>query len=139
MKPALTAVTLLVCLAVVISTPTSAAGRISMFRGNGWSLTLTASQAPYGSTVQGTLVHGSKRYQVEGDWIPAADEGGDLLRFYGHPFPGQKLLGLVGTATLYNACIPFCAASKTYYLKPLPSFGIPGYTKTRAITLKLIV
>jgi len=70
------------------------------------------------------------RYHVEGDWIPAADCGGDLLRFYGHPYAGIR--SLVSVATLYNTCDRDCVGSRTYALSNISFWTLPG-TKARSM------
>jgi hypothetical protein len=84
--------------------------------------------------VHGTFKSAGRSYRVEGDWIPAGDAGGDLLRFYGMAFGSVK--GLVGVATLYSTCVPNCASARTYQLKAVPGFSIPGM-KAQSITLTL--
>jgi hypothetical protein len=107
----------LVCFAMVTS-HTSAASSAT-FTGGGWTLTLSYHQAAYGQTMSGMFRSARQAFQVSGDWIPAADQGSDLLRFYGHPFGPKSPLGLVGVATLGNTCTPSCVASKHYQLQEL--------------------
>jgi hypothetical protein len=115
----------------------SAAVKKSIYAGNGWKLTLTFAQMSYGETFHGSLTHGKKSYRTEGDWIPAADAGADLLRFYGQPFPNVKAQGLISVAILSNTCTPYCAASTTYTLAPISSWTLPGQSKAHPIQLKL--
>ncbi|MGH2444243.1 MAG: hypothetical protein ACRDFX_13895 [Chloroflexota bacterium] len=113
-----------------------AASTTTHFRGNGWTLTLVSGHAPYAPVLRGTLMHNGQRYHTEGDWIPAGDAGGDLLRFFGHPFPNVKFRGLVGVATLYSTCVPNCAASRVYSLKALSGWTLPG-TKVHSVHITI--
>lgn len=121
-----------VCLPAV-----SHAAGVSRFSGSGYVLTLQVGQASYGSTLHGTLTYRGTAYVVQGDWIPAGDAGGDLLRFFGHPFPGNTMVGLVSVATLYNMCTPNCAAGRTFQLKPLGPWTLPGRAKGGSVLLKV--
>jgi hypothetical protein len=121
-------------IAMSLALPAAAAPKAFTYTGGGLTLTLSGGKAPYGSTLHGSLTVKGTRYRVLGDWIPAGDAGGDLLRFYGHPFPGNKAMGLVGVATLYSTCNPNCAAATTYNLHAIGQFQIPG---TKAATVKV--
>lgn len=103
-----------------------AANNTAKYTAKGYTLSITGYQSQYGQMFKGTWTAHNKRYHVEGDWVPAADAGSDLLRFYGKPFPGMKGLGLVAVATLADTCQPNCAASKTYMLKALSNWKLPG-------------
>jgi hypothetical protein len=115
---------------------TASAPKRWTYQGGGWTLALI------GTTLSGTFSGHGHSYPVKGDWIPAADAGGDLFRFYGHPYGAKTPLGLVGLATLYNTCKPNCAASKTFTLheitspqlfmvsKTLPGMNRPSLTLT---------
>jgi hypothetical protein len=115
----------------------SAAGkpRVFTYRGSGWTLSIWSLKSPY-SAIRGTLSHAGQSYHVEGDWIPAGDAGGDLLRFFGHPFQSSSFVGLVGLATLYNTCSPDCADGRTYLLKGAMGWVLPG---TQLHTVKLVI
>src|SRR5579864_2918512 len=110
-----------------------AASRTSVFRSNGWTLTITFKQQPYGETFHGSLKHAGKTYVTQGDWIPAGDAGGDLLRFYGLAFGTVR--GLVSVATLYSTCNPNCAAARTFKLAPVSPWTLPGMGKGRSVIL----
>jgi opacity protein-like surface antigen len=107
--------------------PALAAAHTSHFTAAGWTLTLVSGNAAYGSTLTGSIVHNGKSYMMLGDWIPAADAGGDLLRFYGSPFDHVK--GLVSVASLYSTCVPNCASSRTFVLHSLAEWSLPGTSK----------
>jgi hypothetical protein len=133
-----TLVTLITLTSIFCCDWTSSAGAAvtkSIYAGNGWKLTLTFAQMSYGESFHGSLTHGKKTYHTEGDWIPAADQGSDLLRFYGRPFGNVQ--GLVSVAILSNTCTPFCAASTTYTLAPIKPWTLPGQSKAHPIQLKL--
>jgi hypothetical protein len=114
------------------SAPGLAAGHSETLKGQGWTLTTVSGQAGYGLTLTGSLTHNGVTYKMLGDWIPAGDAGGDLMRFYGVPFKGVK--GLVSVATLYSTCNPNCAAAKTLVLKALGQWVLPGST-AKKVTL----
>jgi hypothetical protein len=113
--------------AVPTARPALAAGHTSHMTAAGWNLTIVSGKDAYGLTLTGSIVHNGKSYRMLGDWIPAGDAGGDLLRFYGSPFNGVK--GLVSVATLYSTCEPNCAASRTYVLHSLAEWSLPGTSK----------
>lgn len=132
-------VTLLVCAALALAHPGpsfATARHVFTYRGAGYTLKIHARHASYGSTLQGSLTFKHRTYHVEGDWIPAGDAGGDLLRFYGHPFPNNSFIGLISVATLYNMCQPNCAQGVTYALTTLANWRLPGST-TRSVRLVL--
>jgi hypothetical protein len=136
-------IALLVCLVWFgcLSVPVGAAAATATYTGGGWTLTLTFRQATYGQTMSGTFHSAHTTFHVQGDWIPAADQGSDLLRFYGHPFGVKSPMGLVGVATLANTCTPTCVASKRYRLvevsvSPQVSAKVPGVGKA-ALLLQL--
>ncbi|MGH2448000.1 MAG: hypothetical protein ACRDFS_05290 [Chloroflexota bacterium] len=106
------------------ASPSFAASHTSVFQGHGYTLNLVAGHSKYGLTQTGSLRVKGKVYQLRGDWIPAGDAGGELLRFFGTAFGHVK--GLVGVATLYDTCIPNCAASRHYQLSAMIGFSIPG-------------
>ena len=112
----------LVCFGAVASRA-SAAASSATFTGRGWTLTLSYHQAAYGQTLSGIFRSARQSFRVIGDWIPAADQGSDLLRFYGHPFGPKSPQGLVGVATLSNTCTPTCVASTRYKLQELPGLA----------------
>jgi hypothetical protein len=117
-------------------TPSRAnAATTSTFVAGGWTLTLSYQQTARGEVMAGTFRSVRHSYPVKGDWIPAADEGADLLRFYGHPFGSKSAVGLVGVAELGNTCTPSCAGSIRYRLQEvlnlltagkLPGVGRPA-------------
>lgn len=129
---ALVMMTLLVSPGRAAAAETGAGSQVSVFTGSGWTLRLHSVKSRYRS-IQGTLRHGTHQYHVEGDWIPAADAGGDLLRFYGHALPRTSYYGLVGVATLYNTCNPNCAAGRHYALKALSQWSLPGTARRNVI------
>ena len=111
-----------------------AASNTARYTGGGWTLTLTFQKTAYGQVMQGWFYSARHRYTVHGDWIPAADQGSDLLRFYGRPFGPTSPVGLVGVATLANTCVPSCVASRHYKLvevspSPMLSRRLPGVGK----------
>ena len=131
-----TVVTVLPCLIwfIFVTGSADAASRTGTYTGGGWTLTLTFRRATYGQAMSGTFRSAHQTFTVEGDWIPAADEGSDLLRFYGRPFGPKSPLGLVGLATLANTCSPSCVASTHYKLvetsvSPQISTKLPGVGK----------
>jgi AhpD family alkylhydroperoxidase len=84
--------------------------------------------------MSGTFRSAKQTFQVQGDWIPAGDQGSDLLGFFGHPFGPTSPMGLVGLATLTNTCTPSCVASHQYKLtetsvSPQLSTKLPGVGK----------
>jgi hypothetical protein len=130
LKPIAVSVALAVAGAAAVHAAPShvdAASKVITVKGNGYTLFTSARQMGYGLTVQGSLLHNGVRYKMLGDWIPAGDAGGDLLRFYEKPFNGVH--GLVSVATLYNECVPNCAASRTYLLGTLGQWTLPGSQK----------
>lgn len=98
------------------------------YKGAGYTLTLTFGHVWFGYTDHGTLAYHNHRYHVEGDHVPAGDAGGELLRFYGHPFGNVSPLGLISVATLYNTCEPSCASGRTYALTTVMDWRLPGST-----------
>lgn len=123
--------TLTLAVLAVPMAPNAHAARSITYRAPGWKLTITGSTAPYGEVMSGTLTHAGKQYRMLGDWIPAGDAGSDLLRFYGVPFGTQQ--GLVSVAILFNTCTPYCAASRTYKLRTLWRWKLPGSNLTTLI------
>jgi hypothetical protein len=116
-------------LTFAIASPAGAAPQTERYIGAGYTLTITYARTYYTSspsTLHGRLLYSGHAYHVEGDWIPAASQGGDLLRIYGHPFLGQPFVGLVSVATLYNTCDPDCADGLTYALTALQAWRLPG-------------
>jgi hypothetical protein len=85
---------LLLVLVLVGAAPGAQAATSSTFVGSGWTLTLSYSQGANGQVMAGTFHSRKKSFRVAGDWIPAGDAGGDLLRFYGHPFGQRSAIGL---------------------------------------------
>lgn len=120
---------------LVMPAGTHAASKPQTWRGNGWNLTLVFKQMSYGEAFHGTLKHNGKSFVVQGDWIPAGDAGGDLLRLYGLAFGTTR--GLVSVATLYSTCNPNCAAARTYKLTPVAPWTLPGMGKGKAVTLTI--
>jgi hypothetical protein len=119
---------------------TQAATHTERYKAAGWTMALTSAQKAYGLTFTGNLTHNGKTYMVQGDWIPAGDAGGDLLRIYGTPFGTVK--GLVSVATLYSTCEPNCAAARKVVLAPLGSpseadWSLPGMTNHKSVTLTI--
>jgi hypothetical protein len=121
-----------------------AKARTWIYTAPSWTLTLTFySQASYGLTLTGSLnlqYLGLKTqsFHVEGDWIPAGDSGGDLLRFYGHPF-NSRSWGLVSVATFYSTCDPDCATSPLFDLTSIRPWTLPTVPKVAArIKIRLI-
>lgn len=128
------AVTLALISSIYLPPTTTAASPRATYTGGGWTLTLTFHKAAYGQTMGGSFHSAHQWFPVHGDWIPAADQGSDLLRFYGHPFGPKSPLGLVGLATLTNTCTPSCVASNTRKLvemsvSPQISARLPGVGK----------
>jgi hypothetical protein len=105
------------------SSTTAGADTSTSYAGRGWTLTLTYKSAAHGSKMSGTFRSRRQSFRVMWDWIPAADQGSDLLRFYGHPFGPKSPVGLVGVATLGNTCNPTCVASKQYRLQEVPNLA----------------
>ena len=133
MKRVLWAIALLGTLVFVHPAIPAGAASPATYTGGGWTLTLTFQKTAQGQVMSGSFRSGSKSYAVHGDWVPAADQGIDLLRFYGHPFGPKSSTGLVGLATLGNTCAPSCVASNHYKLAevsiPLLSGKLPGINK----------
>lgn len=132
---------LLLCIPLNLTTSEASAATSSTFVGGGWTLTFTYSQTANGQVMAGTFHSNKKSFRVAGDWIPAGDAGGDLLRFYGHPFGQRSPIGLVGVATLVNTCNPYCAASTHYRLREVPNLvtlrtTVPGVGRA-SIVLRL--
>lgn len=114
-----------------------AASVTTVYKGSGWTLTMTSAKASYGTAYSGSFKSTSKSFPMHGDWIPAGDAGGELLRFYGHPFTPSAPMGLVGLATLYSTCQPNCAQSRTYTLRGIAPFTkLPGVNRA-TLTLKI--
>jgi hypothetical protein len=102
----------------------------TVFKGGGWTLTLNSARTSYGQALSGSFTSRTRSFPVHGDWIPAGDAGGDLLRFYGHPFTPSFPMGLVGLATLYSTCQPNCAQARTYTLRGIAPFPrLPGVNR----------
>jgi hypothetical protein len=121
--------------------PAGAVSTTATYTGGGWTLILTFRHATYGQIMSGKFHSAHRTFPVYGDWIPAADEGSDLLRFYGHPYGPKSPLGLVGLATLFNTCTPSCVASNHFKLvetsvSPQLSAKLPGVDK-RSLLLRL--
>jgi hypothetical protein len=135
-------VALLIVVASVAIVPSGAnAATTNTFVGGSWTLTLSYRQTAQGLVMAGTFRSARHSYAVTGDHIPAADQGADLLRFYGHPFGPLSSTGLVGVATLANTCTPSCATSLRYRLQEVPNLfslrnKLPGVGRT-AMLLQL--
>jgi hypothetical protein len=132
------ALLLLLPSALPATAQTARARSTGTWTGAGWTLTLTFPGGNRTKPLQGTFRSAHNSFPVQGDWIPAADAGSYLLRFYGHPFAPTSPIGLVGVAILYNTCTPYCAASKHYKLLVVPTLTLPKTlpgTGTRALTL----